>query len=210
LKVFLDRRETRDPRILWLLKRYAEVEVTELPLGDIATTHCIVERKSFSDYVSSLVDGRLFDQARRMFDSGKASFIVVHDHYEVTRGVTDKQIFGSMAALVVENGVPILWVPPVDKALYCAVKLCEKVEQGKLLKPRHLRKPKRSKAPWCVRKLSQFLEVPEKVAARLLAKYGSVSEIAKADLNDLRSIEGIGYLRATRIQTLLTKDWRRK
>jgi len=196
------------------LSRYAEVEVTNLPLGDIATEHCIVERKSFTDYVASLVsrENRLFDQAERLFESGKACFIVVHGDFETVkahRSVTEKQIFGSMAALAVENGVPVLWIPPLHWALYCAIKLCEKVEQGKFLRPRHLRRRPKSKAPWCVRKLAQFLEVPERVAARLLAKYGSVSRICTLSERELLNIDGIGSTRAGRITTLLKKDWRK-
>jgi len=194
-----------------LLKHYCnvEVEVVELPLGDLATEHALVERKSFRDYIASLVDGRLFDQAHRMFESEKECFIVVHGDYELTRNVTDAQVFGSMAALVVENNIPVLWVPPLSHALYCAVKILEKVEQGKRFKPRKPRKHKRTKSPWCVRKLAQFLEVPERVAAGLLMKYGSVANISKAPKEDLQRVNGIGSIRAERIKALLSKDWRK-
>jgi len=194
-----------------LLKHYCNVEfdVVQLPLGDLATEHALVERKSFRDYVASLVDGRLFDQAHRMFESGKECFIVVHGDHEASRNVTDAQIFGSMAALVVENNIPVLWLPPLSYALYCAVKILEKVEQGKRFKPRRPRKPKRTRSPWCVRKLAQFFEVPERVAAGLLMKYGSVANISKASKEDLQKIDGVGFIRAERIKTLLSKDWRK-
>jgi len=208
LKIYLDQRE--DPRVEAILRSWVEVERRRLPLGDMATDHCIVERKSYSDYVASLVDGRLFDQAARMTESEKVCFIVIHNDFKeppVQRQVTDAQIYGSMAALVVENAIPVVFIPNIYNALYCAYKILEKVEQGKYLKPRHLRKPSHSKAPWIVRKVAQLFDIPYKTAAQLLLKYGSIENIMKAD--DLTSVPGIGTLRAHRIKTILCKDYRK-
>lgn len=167
--------------------------------------------------MGSLVDGRLFDQASRMFETSKPSFIVVHldptKKPQVKRQITEKQIYGSFAALAVENGVPVIGpLPDLKQAMYCAIKICEKVEQGKFLKPRHLRKWKKTKAPWCVRKVARLLEIPERVAARILTKYGSIENVAQAahDLKALQILDGIGYLRALKIRTTLCKDWRKK
>ena len=209
LKLKLDTRERKEPRIKRCLQQWCKVEYTTLKIGDITSEHCIVERKSFVDYVASLVDGRLFSQAKRMFETGKPSFIVVHDEPYDTGRITDNQLYGSIAALLCENGVPVFWSPSLSGAMYCAYSLCKKVEEGKYLKPRRpYKRPKRG-IPAIIEKIAKYFGVSRLVAARLIKRYGSFHGICHAKQSDLRRVSGVGSIRAKQIYTLCNKNWRK-
>jgi len=66
LRMVIDERE-RKSGIPDLLKQVGvKVEMTNLPVGDyIVAPETVVERKSVHDFISSVFDGRLFDQCNR-------------------------------------------------------------------------------------------------------------------------------------------------
>ena len=70
LRLVVDEREKKS-RIPDLLKAVGiNVEVKTLPVGDyIVAPETIVERKTVSDLISSIFDGRLFDQCNRLKDN---------------------------------------------------------------------------------------------------------------------------------------------
>ena len=70
LRLVVDEREKKS-RIPDLLKAVGiNVEVKTLPVGDyIVAPETIVERKTISDLISSIFDGRLFDQCNRLKDN---------------------------------------------------------------------------------------------------------------------------------------------
>jgi DNA excision repair protein ERCC-4 len=67
LRMVIDERE-RKSGIPDLLKQIGvKVEMMNLPVGDyIIASETVVERKSVSDFISSVFDGRLFDQCNRL------------------------------------------------------------------------------------------------------------------------------------------------
>ena len=67
LRIIIDERERKSGIPKLLQKIGINVEVKRLPLGDYIVSHeTVVERKSVSDFISSIFDGRLFDQCNRL------------------------------------------------------------------------------------------------------------------------------------------------
>ena len=225
LSLKVDSRESKEKRLIPTLRKYANVKVAKLEIGDIVPTSdsCYVERKTLHDYIGSLIDGRLFRQLNNTFDTGKPGFMVIfHEEpkskkakamYKMVRSrITREQLYGSMAAVVVEYGVPIIGFnlpAEFDDMVYCVTKIIEKVEQGKFLKPRRLYVRKKKNVPFCVQMVSQMLSVSSRIAGHLLNEFGSIENLSKASVIDLMEIPGVAETRATNIHTLLTKDWRK-
>lgn len=78
LRIVVDERE-RKSGIPDLLKAVGvNLEVKTLPIGDyIVAPETIVERKSVSDLISSIFDGRLFDQCDRLKENFAHPIILV-------------------------------------------------------------------------------------------------------------------------------------
>jgi len=97
------------------------VTVSELPAGDawLATEDAtiVVERKTFSDLLASVADGRLFDQCARMIEISKWCYLVVTGEHKVVNecywandkktGWTVRQVEGALAT-VQQLGVVVI------------------------------------------------------------------------------------------------------
>ncbi len=67
LRIIVDEREKKSgiPKLLSAIG--VKTEIKTLPIGDyIVAPETVVERKTISDLVSSIFDGRLFDQCNRL------------------------------------------------------------------------------------------------------------------------------------------------
>ena len=69
MKIIVDNRERKSGISEELSDLDVNFEFSQLELGDfILSDDCVVERKTISDFLSSLVDGRLFSQAKNLKD----------------------------------------------------------------------------------------------------------------------------------------------
>ena len=67
LRIVVDEREKKSGIPDLLRAVGINLEIKTLPIGDyIVASETIVERKSVSDLISSIFDGRLFDQCNRL------------------------------------------------------------------------------------------------------------------------------------------------
>jgi len=215
--ITVDRRETQ--KVYDLLKFHKfKVRIDHVKLGDICSQHCIVERKEFGDFVNSVIDRRVFSQTKRMMYDEKPTFLLMHGVWDIKRQIHGKQIAGALASLLVRTATPTLVMlnHPHDNdvkkaerrnfsnAMYIAGKICEKVEEGKFLKPRLWKKWEKPKVPIKVDKVSKLFGVPAVVAARMLKRFKSLRGICLAKHSELLQITGIGDVRASSILKLVT------
>jgi ERCC4-type nuclease len=216
MKIKMDTRENKDEekKVLNSMKKYAEVEICKLDLGDFVTDKVLIERKSLDDLAGSVIMGRFYDQLNRLAveqtRTNKVVALVVHDFYFKNPRLTMDQAEGAIASAMVRYGIPVLWGPNLETICRVSVKICEKVEEGKWLVPRQVWQPKRQGVPKIVTLVKRLFGVSETVAAHIIVDFGSIKNIAAASEEDLMNVPGIGPLRAKRIHTLLNQDWRQK
>ena len=106
--------DSREPKIIIneLQKLGVTVKKQVLNLGDyiIGPDH-IIERKTGSDFIQSLYDTRLFDQAHRMIEEYD-NVIFILEGLDVDPDIR-KNIFGAIAYLGIRRGITI--IPSTDK-----------------------------------------------------------------------------------------------
>ena len=90
LRLVVDEREKKS-RIPDLLKAVGiNVEVKTLPVGDyIVAPETIVERKTISDLISSIFDGRLFDQCNRLKDNYQFPILLIEGNLDEIEKLTE-------------------------------------------------------------------------------------------------------------------------
>lgn len=92
---------------LRLLK--VDVEVCTLPIGDVAIGDLfVIERKRSDDLLTSLLDGRLVSQARRMMASAPRPLLIVEGSTATARAVHSNAVAGMMALITAEIGLSII------------------------------------------------------------------------------------------------------
>ena len=104
--------DSREQSRISLAKEYFEkqgyeVIVEEMKTGDyLFNQKVVMEFKTWSDYMSSITDGRLWNESQKQMENYNIHFIVIHgtnrDYQEAYQhtGLEDKMITGSIARLL--------------------------------------------------------------------------------------------------------------
>lgn len=105
-----DHREMNGALVARLRKMDLIVEIQALPVGDFRVgDRILVERKKARDFVDSLLDGRLLDQAARLAGAAPRTLLLVEGKdLFVHRSVHQNAIMGAMATLSLDFGLPVV------------------------------------------------------------------------------------------------------
>lgn len=205
LRMVVDERE-RKSGIPDLLKEIGvKVEMKNLPIGDyIVATETIVERKSIYDFVSSVFDGRLFDQCSRLKEHYENPTIVIEGDIDEIDKITENPFvfYGAISSVVLDFKIPVLPTPNASHTAKLLVAMCAR--QGNIKGP-FLKKIRKS-GNLMHQQLSVLCSLPgvgEKLATRMLEKFGSPNDSLNASAADLSKIKGMGETRAQKIRKIL-------
>lgn len=203
-RIVVDNRErcSRVAEALWRLPGVS-VAIRRLELGDYQVSDSlIVERKTLADFARSVRDCRLFTQVGRLSRHRKMRTCLIlegtSDCYP--RLAIPKPAFqGAMITVTLVFGLPVLRsATPEDTAdliLYAANQL----------RRREVRPPRRRGFKVTGNRRRQILllqtipDVGPKKAEILLDTFRTPAGIAKASVDELRSVDGIGEVAATKI-----------
>jgi DNA excision repair protein ERCC-4 len=173
-QVIADSREYRTDVIKYIKEAGCQVVQRQLEIGDYIAGHFLFERKSAHDFISSIVDGRLFDQAARLLSSGQRPVIIIEgDLWRAAdmREVHQNAILGAELAIA-RMGVGMLYTRSPEQtghAICLAARQAEREDRGIRIphtKGADLRKLQ-------IEFLSSLPGVGIKTAEQLLKKYGS-------------------------------------
>ena len=208
LRIIIDERE-RKSGIPKLLKNIGvNVEIKTLPIGDYIVSHeTVVERKSINDLISSIFDGRLFDQCNRLKEHFQFPIILLEGNVDEIESITENPLvfYGALSTIAIDFKIPIIPTPNASHTAKLLVSLSSRKEsiKGPLLK-----KIKKSndiqKQQLSV--LSSLPGVGEKIAIRMLEKFESPLKVLSASTKDLAKIPGLGESRAKKIKKMLEKQ----
>lgn len=108
--VSIDHREGKSALAARLRQEGLTVEIVNLPVGDVKISdRILIERKGTRDFVDSLLDGRLLDQASRLVGAAPRSLLVLegNDLFQ-HRAVDGQAIMGALATLTLDYGLPVV------------------------------------------------------------------------------------------------------
>ena len=110
--VFIDHRE-RDSSVAKILrKRNIDVKEQQLDIADYVISDRIgIERKTVSDFCSSITNQRIFDQMNRMKDSFDKTLLLIEGNPKdlFNNGLHENAIRGALSSIAIDYGVPVLW-----------------------------------------------------------------------------------------------------
>ena len=208
LRIVVDEREKKSGIPDLLRAVGINLEIKTLPVGDyIVAPETIVERKSVSDLISSIFDGRLFDQCNRLKEHFAHPVILMEGNVEEIEQIVENPLvfYGAMSAVAIDFKIPIIPTPSATHTAKMLVSMCSRKES---LRGPFLKKIKKSD-DLSRQQLSVLCSLPgigEKLATRMLAKFGSPSKTLNASLADLAKVEGLGEARAKKIKQMLDQQ----
>ncbi|MDN5358664.1 MAG: hypothetical protein PWP76_507 [Candidatus Diapherotrites archaeon] len=209
--VLVDHRE-RASGVIHALREFGDViiQVKDLPVGDyVVSDRVAIERKSAADFVQSIIDGRLFEQASKLVDHfAKPVIIVEGESVYTVRNVHPNAIRGAIASLVVDYGIPVIFTRN-ERETAAFIRAIARREQLELNREPRLRGEKRILS---LPEMQQFIVeslpyVGPKLAKQLLKHFGTVERVFTASERELAQVEGIGPKRAKEIRRVLTEPY---
>jgi DNA excision repair protein ERCC-4 len=205
LRIVVDERE-RKSGIPDLLKSVGlNIEMKTLPVGDyIVAPETVVERKSIRDLLSSVFDGRLFDQCSRLKEHFQNPIVLVEGNVDEIEEITDNPLifYGAISTVVIDFKIPIIPTPSAAHTAKLLVSLCSRKD---IPKGPYLKKIKKS-SDLQKQQLSVLCSLPgigDKFAVRMLEKFGTPLRVFTATTAELAKVEGLGDARAKKIKTML-------
>ena len=205
LRIIIDEREKKSgiPKLLSSIG--IKTEIKTLLIGDYIVGHeTVIERKSIKDLVSSVFDGRLFDQCSRLKEHFQYPILLMEGNVDEIESITENPLifYGALSTIAIDFKIPVIPTPNANHTAKLLVSMCSKKES---IKGPFLKKIKKS-SDLQKQQLSVLCSLPgigEKTAIRILEKYGSPIIALNTTAKELSKIPGLGETRAKKIKKML-------
>jgi len=193
-----------------LAKLGALVKSETLQIGDfVLSDRVVVERKEVDDFASSIIDGRLFQQAAKLKDAyAKPLIIVEGDSITGSGRVRPEAMMGAYASLIMDYGIPIAWTqkPSETAQLMFAISRREQFQDKRTprimtsIKPRSLQEQQEFI-------VSSLPNVDSTRAKKLLTTFHTPQHVFQASREELMSVAGIGEKISEEIRRVVSTDY---
>jgi len=195
----------REKEVIGHLKKLgAVVNERGLEVGDFVCSKGVcIERKTHADFIGSIIDGRIFEQAENLRKNFKKPIVIIEGYSN--RRINENALKAATASLLIDFNVSILTTRnPLDTAntMFWIAKR-EQFEKKAEIGIKVGKKPKE------MRRLQEFIVagipgISLVLAKRLLKEFGSVEEVFAAEEDQLEKVKGIGKVLAKKIKKILT------
>lgn len=203
MRVIMDDREPESIEKL-LRKRGVHVERKRIEVADyLVGTDICIERKTLEDFLKSIYDGRLFEQAEEMRRCCGKILIIVENTYRIDDR-SRPHYLGALAYLFLK-GISVIHLSDQEETVSFIAYLARKVEgdRASIIPLRKRKRPRAFEEAYSV--LLSFPSIGPKSAEKLMSEFRTLKEIFDADFTKLRSI--IGDSRARKFREVLNSPF---
>ena len=193
--------------IISLLKELgAVVKEENLLIGDfIVSRRTSIERKTHSDFIASIIDGRIFEQMENMEKNYEKRIVLIEGYSD--RFINENAYKAAVATLVT-NGTTLLSTKSQQDTAKTIFWIAKKEQQENKI-PIAI---KVGKKPADSKKQKEFLissipGISSILAQRLLKQFGTIEKIFAANEEELKKVKGIREKTAKSIRKLITSKY---
>lgn len=207
--VFADTREGNSKVIRHLSEMEIDVKVQAMGVGDYQVSdEVVIERKTAKDFVDSIVDKRLFKQARSLMEEFKRPLIILEGDDLYNGMINPNAIRGSIASIALDFGISIIPTRNAQDTAAMIKRIAIREQSGEKT-PIQIRTDKKPVNLW-----EQQLFIIESLpnigpvnAKNLLEHFGTVANIINASESQLQEVEGIGKKTAVNIRKVVDSKY---
>jgi Fanconi anemia group M protein len=210
LRIFCDYREKGNKVLKYLKSKGVNISLDNLSAGDfLLSDKTIVEFKLVEDFVSSLLDKRLFEQAgklKRLYENKIMIIQGIDSIYEIRR-IHPNAIRGALASLMLNYGLSIIQTKNPEETAGIIISLAKREQIGNSRKM-----IMHSSKPLTIKKqqeyiVSSFSGIGNTLNKPLLNYFKSIKQIINADEKDLMNVDLIGKVKAKRLFDLFNTKY---
>ncbi|MCM1987542.1 DEAD/DEAH box helicase [Methanococcoides seepicolus] len=209
--VVLDQREIRSTVARSLEKLGLNIVVKTLEVGDyIVSDRVAIERKSAEDLVNSLLDRNIFRQISDLAGAYEKPILIIEgEGLFTTRMINPKAIHGTLASLALDFGVSILHTRDAEDTA-SLIGILAKREQidEKRSTSIHGKKSSMLLSQQQEYIVSSISDIGPNAAKNLLEHFGTVEDVMKAELEELKEVKNIGPKTAGKMREILSSKYK--
>jgi ERCC4-type nuclease len=192
IKIFADYREKNCLVASELINLGLEVEFRELKVGDYLVKNVAIERKTISDFISSMINHRLVKQLEELQQyENKLLIIEGIEEQELysddNEGVHANSIRGFLLSILLKHKVPIIFTKNYQDTARFISLIARKKERES---PLNVSKKSLNKKERLQFILEGFPGIGPKTARKLLEKFKTLKNIANASIEELTEVIG--------------------
>ncbi len=207
MRITVDDREASGAAVARLRKLGAAVDVKRLPIADfVLSDRVAVERKTAADFESSVVDGRLFEQAGRLKTEFPSALLCVvgNDFFRIEKQARR----GILIALATDFALPVFFLENEESLADFLLQIAVREQLSKKRAPK-LQFAKKAEVPGQQQQLivESLPGIGPSTAKALLSHFGSVENVLTADEEELMAAPGVGPARARQIKKVVCGDY---
>ena len=205
LRIVVDEREKKSGIPDLLKGTGINLEIKTLPVGDyIVAPETVVERKTISDLISSIFDGRLFDQCNRLKEHYQFPILLIEGDVDEIEELTENPFifYGAISSVAIDFKIPIIPTPNASHTSKLLISMCSRNDSSKGPFIKKIRKSNDLQK----QQLSMLCSLPgvgEKTAIRMLEKFGTPLRVLSSSITELSKVSGLGNARAKNIKKVL-------
>ncbi|VVB99246.1 3'-flap repair endonuclease Xpf [uncultured archaeon] len=188
----------------------AELEIKQLELGDYqASDRLIVERKTRTDFESSIMDGRLFNQVSELAAAVPRVVLVVEGSPDSESRINRKALLGAYSSLISDFGCSLFFTrsPSGTAELVYTLAAHEQLAKSQPLSVYAKRKPltlaTRQRAI-----VESLPNVGPTLARALLEYFDTVENVMTAPESELKEVEKIGEKKAKELRKAISSRYK--
>ncbi len=210
--VLADYREKGNKIVKELIDLGISVKLERLEHADyVLSGRVAVELKTVEDFVGSIIDGRLLEQAKQLRNAFERPVLIVEgieDIYGV-RKVHPNAIRGALAALVAGYGIPVVQTRDNKETAALLAAFAKREQEKDSSYQLHSQKPMNTESAqeYIV---SAFPSVGPQLAKDLLKQFKTIKNIVNASEEELRQVEGVGEKISKRIKEAVEGEWKER
>ena len=210
MKITADYRERPSGIIELLIRAGIDVAVQKISYGDyIINNRITIERKTASDFVVSIIDGRLFKQAAVLKTNTKLPLLLIEGNpFRTDIDINRSSVRGAMLTIQAIFYLPIVYSRSSNDSVQMMQNIARQIEKNADAMPLRGGYRPRKLASRQLYILQGLPGIGPQLAKRLLKRFGSVSSALTASVEKLNTVEGIGPVTAEKIKEVLDTSWR--
>ena len=207
--VYADSREGNSKVIRHLTEMEIDVKVQSMAVADYQVSDEVaIERKTAKDFVDSIIDKRLFKQAKELSEEFKHPILILEGDDLYSGFIHPNAIRGTMASIAIDFGISIIPTRNSQDTAAMIKRIAVREQNGDRI-PIQVRTDKKPTSL-----MEQQLFIVESLpnigpvnAKNLLKHFGSVANVLNASENELQEVEGIGKITAQEIRKVLDSKY---
>ncbi|MEM2707566.1 MAG: ERCC4 domain-containing protein [Candidatus Pacearchaeota archaeon] len=213
--IIADKREKNSLIISELKARGINVKEDILSIGDYIIGNIIIERKTISDFIASMINKRLIKQVINLKETEFENKLIILEGFDEEdiygRGnLNDNAIRGMILSIILEHKIPIIFTKDyIDTANFLEV-LYKRLKK----KPREISLVSKPKFYTIYEQqefiIESFPGIGKTLAREILKKFRTIKSFVNANISELMSVKKLGEKKARKIKNILETEYKTK